>query len=114
MGLSIMPSPNFRSRRSSHWPAARRAHLNLQPECQVCGARELVEVHHVLPYHLFPDLELAAGNLITLCDPPGPTNHHLETGHLGNWLNWNPQVREDCERARRQLKKLQNDRAGEK
>jgi 5-methylcytosine-specific restriction endonuclease McrA len=71
-----------------------------EPACAICGSTNDLQVHHILPYHLFPDLELVETNLITLCD--GVTNRavgcHLRYGHLGNMTNYNPNVRESARR----------------
>lgn len=73
--------------RSSGWPALRRAHLLKEPACMLCGTREGLEVHHVRPFHLYPELELDPKNLITLCH-----THHLWFGHYGDWAAWAPNV----------------------
>lgn len=81
--------------RSPEWPKVRRAYLKANPTCAACGSRLFREVHHVEPFHLHPELELDPANLITLCEMPF-RNHHLKVGHLGNWKNWNPNVRADA------------------
>jgi 5-methylcytosine-specific restriction protein A len=86
------------------WRGVRQRHLTLFPECAATGSRELLEVHHVLPYHEHPELELDPGNLITLTNRPATPMHFL-LGHLGNWSSWNPNVREDAARMR---EKIQN------
>jgi 5-methylcytosine-specific restriction enzyme A len=83
-------------RRSSKWPALRKAFLSANPTCAACGHTSDLEVHHILPYHENPELELDPNNLITLCDRPGPDNHHLTVGHLGDFKSKNPNVREDA------------------
>lgn len=82
--------------RSRQWPAVERAHLRAQPACAACGARLHLQVHHIKPFHLFPQLELDPKNLITLCEPPGPGGHHLAIGHLGAWKKFNPRVVADA------------------
>ena len=82
-------------KRSGKWPKVEKAHLADHPGCAVCGATKQVNVHHVKPYHLFPELELEAGNLITLCC--GEHDHHLLFGHLGDFKAFNPTVRADAE-----------------
>lgn len=71
--------------RSAGWPALRRAHLLVEPACTACGTRADLDVHHVRPFHLYPELELDAANLQTLCG-----RCHLLIGHLGTWEAWNP------------------------
>ncbi|KKR14757.1 MAG: hypothetical protein UT43_C0017G0028 [Parcubacteria group bacterium GW2011_GWC1_39_29] len=52
----------FGARRSSKWPAVRKAFLAGHPNCEVCGGKGTFlkpnELHHCQPYHLRPDLEL--------------------------------------------------------
>ena len=83
------------TKRSPHWPAARRAHLKREPFCRYCGHLDNLEVHHVVPFHLHPELELEESNFITLCEQMS-RECHLKLGHLGNWKNSNPQVRLQC------------------
>jgi 5-methylcytosine-specific restriction endonuclease McrA len=35
--------------------------------CQFCGSHKKLEVHHILPFSLFPELRLTEWNLITVC-----------------------------------------------
>lgn len=85
--------------RHKKWPATRAAHLKVNPRCEVCGCKDNLEVHHVLPYHRFPDLELEPGNLITLC-----RDHHFLFGHLLDWQSYNPDVRDDVAKWRRKIR----------
>ncbi|KVV12424.1 hypothetical protein [Burkholderia ubonensis] len=82
-------------KRSPHWPAVRRRHLELHPTCEVCGGKTHLQVHHRRPFHLHPDLELEPTNLITLCEAPGH-NCHLVFGHLLNFRSFNPDVGTDA------------------
>ena len=86
------------SKRSTKWPKVRKAYLAENPSCAVCGAtRGKLEVHHVRPFHLHPDLELDPGNFITLCEnDKNGVNCHLLFGHLGNFKSVNTFVREDA------------------
>lgn len=83
-------------RRSSKWPALRKSFLEANPTCAACGCSTDLEVHHIKPYHKNPELELDPSNLIVLCDRPGPENHHLTVGHLGNFRKENPEVVDDA------------------
>lgn len=82
--------------RSPHWPGVRHLHLQLQPTCQWCGSAEHPAVHHIRPFHLHPELELEASNLITLCEHEGGLECHLHHGHLGNWKDFNAKIRGEC------------------
>ena len=82
--------------RSPHWEAVRRAFLKKCPNCAACGKGRVlglrkIDVHHIQPFHVRPDLELDESNLITLCRP-----HHFEIGHLGDWQKWNVNVVADA------------------
>jgi hypothetical protein len=81
--------------RSPGWPKLRGEWLARQPECQVCGTRKDLAVHHVLPVWRYPTFELDNGNLITLCNGDGG-GCHFRHGHLFSWRSWNPHVREDA------------------
>lgn len=84
-------------KRSGHWPAARAAHLKEFPTCAVCGGNEKVEVHHIRPFHLHPDLELDQSNFITLCEAnKDGFDCHLGFGHLGNFKSFNVGVMSDA------------------
>src|SRR5262245_8047757 len=77
--------------RSPDWPTMRRNFLKAHPVCWECGSFKDLEVHHIRPFHLYPELELKADNLITLCETVG-INCHFNVGHLGNWKGWNPEL----------------------
>ena len=84
--------------RSSEWPAVAHAHLAREPGCMVCGHQgQGLQVHHIKPFHLYPELELDPHNLITLCEIRG-RDHHLLIGHLDDWESYNPQVRTDVKK----------------
>ena len=81
--------------RSPKWNAVRKAHLEKHKTCEVCGGDDNVEVHHVLPVHLYPELELDVTNLLSLCNGAGG-GCHLRMGHLGSWKAFNPSIRQDA------------------
>lgn len=79
----------FGAGRSGRWPALRARHLAIEPDCQACGSRDDLEVHHVLPVGAGGDeLPLARDALITLCH-----DCHLVVAHAGNWKTYRPDVR---------------------
>lgn len=86
--------------RSPLWPGVRKEHLELFPACAGCGRLKQVQVHHVVPFHNKPELELDRKNLITLC----PICHFV-LGHLFNFRSWNEEVVGDCKWL---LKKVEN------
>jgi 5-methylcytosine-specific restriction enzyme A len=84
--------------RSGKWPEVRKKHLEKHPTCAACGMPNIdrqLEVHHVVPYHIAPNLELDPENLITLCDAPTRPCHRC-FGHLWDWHKSNPYVRAVC------------------
>jgi 5-methylcytosine-specific restriction protein A len=83
--------------RSSKWPKVREQHLRSNPVCAVCKGTKKLNVHHIQPFHLHPELELDPANLITLCESKANgVNCHLWFGHLGNFKQENPQVKLDA------------------
>lgn len=78
--------------RSPRWSSIRKQHLKNYPNCAACGGNKKLEVHHKIPVHVNPELELALDNLITLCDSPC----HLIFGHLYNYKSYNKSVESDC------------------
>lgn len=88
----------FGAPRSGAWQTVRRKHIEREPACAACGRRGDLEVHHIVPFHERPDLELddgsngLDGNLISLCADPC----HLVHGHLMSWKRSNKDVRRDC------------------
>ena len=83
--------------RSDHWPKVRLDYLKQHPTCALCGGIKKLEVHHIRPFHLHPNLELDPTNFITLCeDDDDGINCHLFAGHLGNFKSWNVDVGKDA------------------
>ncbi len=102
--LLVQNLPAAEERRSGKWAAMEKAHLAAYPTCAVCGGKEHLNVHHIRPYHLYPELELDPDNLITLCE--GSTcNCHLFFGHLGDFKSYNLNIKAD---AARMLKAREN------
>jgi 5-methylcytosine-specific restriction protein A len=89
--------------RSSKWPILRKRWLAIQPKCQSCGKTTKLEVHHIRPVHLYPELELAEDNLITLCENP-VFNCHFTIAHNLNWLAYNPNIIEDSQLINKRIK----------
>jgi 5-methylcytosine-specific restriction endonuclease McrA len=77
--------------RSPKWDETRKTFLCDHPECAVCNTRKGLEVHHELPFHIAPALELDPTNLITLC-----RDHHFLFGHLLDWKSFNETVKLDA------------------
>ena len=91
---SVAGKVELTSPRSAQWPSVRAAWLKLHPICAACGGTTKLQVHHKLPFHLHPALELDPANFITLCESRGFMNCHLLVGHLGNFKSFNSAVSE--------------------
>jgi 5-methylcytosine-specific restriction protein A len=93
------------SKRSGKWNTVRKHFLEKNPECAACGSKKNLNVHHVEPFHLKPELELEESNLITLCESDcGGVICHLFFGHLGDYKEVNPDVRTDVDIWRKKIK----------
>lgn len=93
---SISREEKKRSTRSPGWRKVEHAFISSHPSCAACGTTEHLQVHHILPFHLYPELELDPTNLITLC--MGPNECHVIIGHGDNFKAYNPNVLDDAER----------------
>lgn len=101
------PLPAFAVPRSPDWPPARRDHLRREPACLITGIDDpkRLNVHHIKPYHEFPELELEQANMITLAE--ASINIHFLIGHGGrSWLDYNPNIRKQIRRLREWYKML--------
>jgi 5-methylcytosine-specific restriction enzyme A len=91
------------AQRSGHWPQLEKETLEAHPFCAASGGEIHLQVHHIKPFHIHPDLELEPKNLIVLA--AGPTaNFHFWLGHLGNWHSFNPHVIEQAAHFLKQVK----------
>lgn len=80
--------------RSSEWGSVRDVHLEEFGECAACGSKKNLQVHHIKPFHLHPELELDPTNLITLC--MDEWDCHLNLGHGGSFRAYNPNIVTDA------------------
>lgn len=84
------------SARSPKWPEFRKNFLKGK-SCAVCGGVDMLELHHIKPFHLHPELELDPNNVLPLCESQkNGVTCHLFIGHLGNYKSINPDVIEDA------------------
>ena len=84
-------------KRADGWLEFRDAYVRDNPKCVVCGAKKKLQVHHIVPFHVAPDLELDPTNLLTLCvNKKYGINCHLLVGHCGNYRRVNPNVELDA------------------
>lgn len=97
--------------RSPQWRNVRHHHLLRNPMCAATGVSNNLEVHHILPVHEYPELELSITNLITLTsNGPGKIDYHLLLGHCGNYRKWNPDVVKDAARMLEMFRKAEESR----
>jgi len=78
-------------RRNKGWRKLRNAFVKGKT-CEVCGSKKKLEVHHILPFHMYPLFEMEPTNLMVLCDGSnryGIKSCHLAVGHLGNYRRSN-------------------------
>lgn len=96
------------AKRSSKWRKVRKAFIKKNPHCFVCGSKKKVEIHHKIPFHIAPDLELVEDNLASLCENKKyGINCHLLIGHLGNYRRINAQIEYDVMIWRRKIGKYE-------
>ena len=84
--------------RSPHWPTVEHHFRADNPTCAACGGSKNLQVHHLKPFHLAPDLELEPTNLIGLCMAHG-CDAHLLIGHGDNFKCYVPDVKERAAKA---------------
>ena len=94
--ICFITSLIFSGERSSDWSKVRKQHLKIEPVCQICGTAKSLQVHHIQPFHYFPNLELEQSNLITVCTSRyWGFNCHFDVAHAGNFRYYNPWLKED-------------------
>lgn len=87
------------AKRSGKWPTVEKHFLEQHPECEACGSKTRLNVHHIKPFHEFPKDELDPTNLITLC--MSRKECHLQIGHIGDFKKYNSNVVDDCAKIRK-------------
>jgi 5-methylcytosine-specific restriction endonuclease McrA len=81
-------APDGASRNFS-WQRCRKRFLKkVGKVCVCCSSKKQIEVHHVLPRHIRPDLAVDMTNLIALCK-----GCHLRIGHLGSYFTYNATIK---------------------
>jgi hypothetical protein len=90
--------------RSPEWPEARNAWIKEHPTCAACGSSKRVQVHHCMPFHADPQLELDPTNFISLC--MDEKDCHLLIGHSGKFRLYDPFVKDFAAQALEQPHKF--------
>lgn len=93
------------SSRSDKWPKVEKAMITKFKRCAACGSMEKLQVHHILPFHSHPELELNESNLIILC--MSENECHLKIGHGDLFKAYNPWLMKDINDLRLQLVPLE-------
>ena len=85
------------AKRSGSWARVEHAFKAQHPTCAACGTTVRLQIHHCLPFHLHPELELDPNNLITLC--MSPKQCHYLLAHGSNFKAFSPTIRIDAAEA---------------
>lgn len=91
---SLVREHQKRTTRSPKWREVEKNWKREHASCAACGGTRLIQVHHVVPFHLHPELELDEKNLITLC--MSKWECHIRIGHGDDFKAYNPDVRADA------------------
>jgi 5-methylcytosine-specific restriction protein A len=78
----------FGASRSPRWASFRREHI--KDKCEVCRKGHFLELHHIKPYHLFPEEETNSDNVVTVC-----RSCHFSWCHFFSWKKFNSQIKSD-------------------
>lgn len=105
LAAKVLPVNTFRKMSS-----VKRQYVKEFCECAICGAQDNLEVHHVKPVHLYPELACDPSNFITLCDANNNSCHKW-FGHFGNFTSkYNPFIREYAVSSRLFIERYDKDR----
>jgi len=72
---------------------AKRLYIKDNRQCVLCGCTRNLEVHHIIPVSVCPELACEPLNFMTLCDT-GNHGCHCHFGHLGAFIRFNPRLQE--------------------
>ena len=83
------------AKRSSEWSRVRKE--NIKDYCEMCekkgGLLNRLELHHILPFNLRPDLELSPQNFFTAC-----RHCHLRFCHLNSFQSYEKDIKIEAEK----------------
>ena len=80
----------IKKNRSPEWRTVSHNKVAVVKQCEICGSVDRLQVHHIQPFHSFPELELEPTNLVVLC--MGKNECHLLCGHGGSFKSYNPKI----------------------
>ena len=82
----------IKTKRSSKWSALEKSFKKQFPTCACCRTNKKVQIHHIVPFHVSPELELEPTNLISLC--MSKRMCHLQIAHCGSFRKWTENIRQ--------------------
>ena len=93
-------------KRSRKWRKVRNAFKKKHPFCAGCGRKTFLQIHHIVPFHVAPELELRHSNLITLCEKKNSSSKscHFIFGHLYSWRSYNEDIKTDSKIWKKKIK----------
>ena len=100
--ITIDPAENENVRNSPEVRKAMESYRKAHPVCEWDECSDEIEVHHIQPVSVRPDLAADTNNMISL----GAKRCHLCVGHAGNYrLHYISNIKEICK-----LRKIENDK----
>lgn len=93
--LNFFQDRTFGAVRNSGWSKASSDYIKRNPLCEM-GLHKptllnVLNTHHILPFHKHPELEMDENNWIVLC-----RFHHFLHAHLGNWSSFNAEIKKEA------------------
>lgn len=79
--------------RSPKWTELSKRLIKKHPYCSACIDITNLETHHIMPFNLYPELELVKENCMVLC-----RLHHFVIGHFADWMGYNRKAERDAKR----------------
>jgi hypothetical protein len=95
IAISTFRTIIYKKKRSGKWSTVEKHFKERHPCCEICGSQKNLQVHHIKPFHLYPELELEESNLITLC--MSRQECHLLIAHCGSFKKYNPKLKDHVE-----------------
>lgn len=90
---SVVREHAKRVTRSPQWHGVRMTAIKDNPKCACCGDTTNLQVHHLVPFHTKPELELDPKNLVVVC--MGKNECHILIAHGDSFKRYNPYLAAD-------------------